>query len=102
MRIESICPSSTNSLKSSRIAAFFHAANEAIAHQPDWTELDDLAGSGPVRGVDSQYRGDAFETVASASWTTSSVWLGIAAELKIEGVAAGVSVGKDDFIIITE
>src|SRR2546427_398055 len=38
------------------------------------------AGSGT--GVESQWRSDAFETTASASWSTSSAWLGIAAELK--------------------
>src|SRR5207244_9724144 len=36
----------------------------------------------PGTGVESQWRSEAFETTASASWLTSSAWLGIAAELK--------------------
>lgn len=64
------------------IAGFMHLFNEATTPRTNWTEADDLAGSGGERGVETQYRSDAFETTASATWTTSSGWAGYAAELK--------------------
>ena len=67
------------------IAAFMHAANEVTTFATNWTELDDLAGAAPVRGVDTQYRSDAYDTAAAASWATSAVWGGIAAEIKAAG-----------------
>lgn len=66
------------------IAAFLHLANEATVERANWTEADDLSGSGPIRGMNSQWRSDTFETTASASWATSSSWGGIAAELRAE------------------
>jgi hypothetical protein len=62
------------------ISAWFHLANEATT--PTWTEIDDLAGASPVRGLETQYRDDAFDTAAAASWATSSGWGGMAAEIK--------------------
>lgn len=56
----------------------------------DWTEVDDMSGAGPARGIETQYRSDAFETTASSSWTTSSAYLGIAAEIK--AAASGITV----------
>ncbi|HXF73060.1 MAG TPA: hypothetical protein VNO79_10680 [Actinomycetota bacterium] len=70
------------------IAAFVHAANEAVTPRTGWTEFDEFTGVGPPRGADSQVRSDAFETTASASWATSAAWVGIAAELKAAGAAA--------------
>mgnify|MGYP001582549698 CR=1 FL=1 len=70
------------------IALWFHFANEVTTPRTNWTEADDLRGSGPLRGVETQYRSDAFETTASASWVTSSRWGVIAAELKAEVAAA--------------
>lgn len=72
------------------IAAFFHAANEGKTPRTNWTELDDLPGTSGVRNLQTQYRSDAFETTASATWTTSENWGGIASELKaeVETVAA--------------
>jgi hypothetical protein len=63
-------------------AVFSHVENEAMTPRTDWTELDDLSGTAPVSSIETQYRGDAFETTASASWATSSVWAGIAVEIK--------------------
>jgi hypothetical protein len=66
------------------IACFHHAANEVSSERSLWTEADDMHGSGRLRGIISQWRDDAFETTASASWATSSGWCVIAAELKAE------------------
>ncbi len=63
---------------------FVHTANEATTFRTNWTELDDLNGAGQLRGVETQYRGDTFETTASATWVTSSRWGGIAIEIKAE------------------
>jgi hypothetical protein len=64
------------------IACFWHKRNQATTERANWTELDDLAGTGQLRGVESQYRDDAFETTASATWATASNWGGMAAEVK--------------------
>jgi hypothetical protein len=63
-------------------AAFYHGTNESKTFRTNWTELDDLGGTGPTRNLETQCRSDAFETTASATWTTSGVWSGIAVELK--------------------
>jgi hypothetical protein len=64
------------------VSCFSHPANEATTQQTNWTKLDDLAGTVPTRGTMSAYRGDVFDTAAHASWATSAVWGGIAAEIK--------------------
>jgi hypothetical protein len=71
------------------ISFFIHAVKEATTPRTNWTELDDMLGTGPDRCLETQYRSDAFETTASASWATSTDWGGIAAELKAT-VTAGM------------
>lgn len=66
------------------IVGFFHQANEAATERANWTEADDLAGSAGIRDLETQWRADAFETTATATWASSSAWGGIAAELKAE------------------
>lgn len=73
------------------IAGFGHAAQEDTTFRTNWTEVDDLQGAAPVRGTETQVREDAFETTASATWTTSSRWGGIAAELLAETAEAGTA-----------
>jgi hypothetical protein len=64
-------------------AFVWHFANEPHTPRASWTEADDMAGAGPNIGVMTQYREDAFETTATATWTTTSVsWGIIAVELK--------------------
>lgn len=63
------------------IAAFIHAANEAASERTNWTEIHDGGFATPVFSMESQWRTDAFELTASASWATSSGWAGIAAEV---------------------
>lgn len=58
------------------IVAFHPAAGGAVTPRANWTELDENSW-----GSESQYRGDTFETTASATFT-SGFWGGIAAELK--------------------
>ncbi len=69
------------------VVAFVHQANEATTPRTNWVEIDDLAGSADVRGLETQWRNDAFETTATATWTTSSAWGGIGAELKASNSA---------------
>lgn len=69
------------------ISAFYHLATQAKTPRTNWTEADDLSTSSPARGIETQYRSDAFETTASATWASSVAWVGIAAELKAAGVA---------------
>src|SRR5881409_3718789 len=64
------------------VSGWFHAAQEGTNPRANWAEADDGSHNNPGTGVESQWRSGAFETTASASWTTSSAWLGIAAELK--------------------
>lgn len=67
------------------IACFSHNANEALTQRASWTSLDQLGGTGPVRGSQTQARTDAYEDTASASWTTSTQWGGIAVEINENG-----------------
>jgi hypothetical protein len=71
------------------IAAFLHDADEVTVERTNWTECDDMHGSGPDRAFHTQYRSDAFETTASASWSTSGDWAGLAAELKASVAGGG-------------
>ena len=64
------------------ISGWMHGTEEATAPRASWTELDEMTYASPARRGETQYRGDAFEQTASATWTTSSAWVGIAAELK--------------------
>ena len=68
------------------ISGWYHVTNEAVTPRANWTELDDLAGATHNRVLETQYRDDAFETTATATWATSDNWGGIAAELKAEVV----------------
>src|SRR3990172_6232571 len=47
------------------ISCFVHIANEVTEPRTNWTEADDLAGADPVRGLNTQWRSDAFETTSS-------------------------------------
>jgi hypothetical protein len=83
--------SATGTSASITLAAAANAANRPISGwavsgsvsftpRTNWTEMDELGGAGHH---ESQYRADAFETTASATWGGSSQdWVGIAAELK--------------------
>jgi len=64
------------------ISGWFHATNEAVTFRTNWVEMDDAGYSTPAARLETQERVSAFETTASASWSTSSAWIGIAAELK--------------------
>jgi len=75
------------------IAFVWHFATEGHTPRASWTEADDMSGAGPNIGMMTQYREDAFETTASATWTTTSVgWGIIAAELKNDAGGAGAAV----------
>ena len=68
------------------LACFFHLANQATTPRTNWTEDTTPAASDgnyntPATGCEAQHRDDAFETTASASWSTSSAWRGVALEI---------------------
>jgi hypothetical protein len=72
----------------SRPFSFFaHRANEATTFRTNWSELSDNASSSPAVGIESQWRSDAFETTASATWTTGATAFGIALEVAEAGAA---------------
>jgi hypothetical protein len=77
------------------IAFVWHFATEAHTPRALWTEADDMSGAGPNVGIQTQYREDAFETTASATWTTNVGWGMIAAEIKND--AGGVVTVLDPF-----
>ena len=72
------------------IAGTVVEVNAALAERANWTEADGFNNTTANMGsMNTQWRDDAFETTASATWDGSSVpWGMIAAELKVE-VAGG-------------
>lgn len=80
------------------ISCFIHFTNEGKTPQTNWTELDELGGGGPARHLETQYRSDAFDTAAAASWTTSGTWGAMAAELK---AAAGGGTTYNDSVTLS-
>lgn len=64
------------------ISGWAHAANEATNERANWVEVHDGSFATPVSGKETQWRPDFFETTSTASWTTSSIYVGIAAEVK--------------------
>lgn len=75
-------------------SGWWRGANESVTPRTNWDEYDELAGTGPVRVVETQARSDAFETTASATFDSAGAWVGIAVELKIaaSGIAGTASV----------
>lgn len=69
------------------MACFSHVANEATTPRTNWTEADDLAITAPNTGTETQYRSDAFESTASATFATADDWGALFAELKVAGGA---------------
>lgn len=55
---------------------------EATTPRTNWTELGDVNTSDHNVSMETQWRSDAFETTASASWTTSSDYSLVAFEIK--------------------
>lgn len=78
------------------VAGFMHNANEATTPDAAWTEVDDLANSAQINALETQWDADGFQN-ASASWATSSEWLGIAAEIKAAGAGAPPTSGFFSF-----
>ncbi len=60
------------------ISGWRNLGSTTMAPRANWTELDELTD----QGDETQYRGDAFETTATVTWSGSAAWGGIAAELK--------------------
>src|SRR3972149_3527080 len=79
------------------ISGWFHNANEGSTPRTNWTEVDDLTSTAPVWDTESQFRSDAFETTASASWTSSVNFRAMAAAIKI---ATGAAVTR--FLVLND
>jgi hypothetical protein len=77
------------------IAGFAHSANEVATERTNWTEVDERANSSPTTALETQYRSDAFETTASASWASNVACAGIAAEIKAT-VSGSVTLTADN------
>jgi hypothetical protein len=65
------------------ISFFLHLANETSTGRTNWVVATGAVGNynTPATGAIGQYRNDAFETTASATWSTSSAWRGVALEV---------------------
>lgn len=73
------------------VSSFNHRTGEVTTPRTNWTELDDFFDTTfPARGFETQQRDDTFEVTASASWATSSGFVGIAAELKAAAVGGRI------------
>jgi hypothetical protein len=70
----------------SRAFSFFvHQSNGTKTPRASWTELSDVVGTSPNVGIEAQWRSDAFETIASASWTGGFRYFGMAVEIAEAG-----------------
>lgn len=63
------------------VVGWWHRANEGKTPRTNWGELTDNFGGTPSVGLETQWRGDAFETTASATWVSSQPWAAIALEI---------------------
>lgn len=75
-------------------SVFGHNQNETKTPRTNWTELDDLV-LGSSAGLESQYRTDAWEATASASWSSSGRWIGMAVEVRDSGFSAVAGYHQD-------
>lgn len=57
-------------------------ASEAITERTNWTEIHEAAADTPSANLQTSWRSDAFETTASASWTSSVKFGAMAFEIK--------------------
>lgn len=64
---------------------FVHLANETSTGRANWTATAGGTGNfnSPATGAIGQFRSDAFETTATATWSSSTVgWFGVALEIR--------------------
>ena len=59
-----------------------HFANEVTNPAASWTEIAEFITTTPVRALESQWRSDAFDTAATATWTSNVRHGGISFEIK--------------------
>ncbi len=59
-------------------SAFLHNIAQVKAPRTNWTETADINHANPAKGTDTQYRSDAHETTASATWITAANAKGLA------------------------
>jgi hypothetical protein len=63
-----------------QLSFFLHLANEATTPRASWTETAGADGNfnTPATGAEAQFRTDVFELTSTATWTTSSLYRGLA------------------------
>lgn len=64
------------------IAAFYKDSNVLSTPRANWTEMDDLTTVTELHSLETQVRSDAFDTDASASWTGTLNYGGMACEIR--------------------
>lgn len=82
----SITLASFSSAENATLGIFSHNANEATTPGTGFTEIHDQAQLNSSISIQTEFRSDN-DTSVDASWVTSSLWRGIAVELK--SAAAG-------------
>jgi hypothetical protein len=79
-----VAPAAAGASGNRLIAFFAHLQNEATTPRTNWTEEAGADGnfSGPSTGAAAQWRADAYDSAATATWGSSVAWLGVALEIK--------------------
>lgn len=83
--------SAFGSVNNAGYGAWAHNANEVTTHGTSFTELHDLAGANPASALQTEWRVN--DNTVDASWATSSLYGGVALEIK-EAVAGGSTYEK--------
>jgi hypothetical protein len=78
----SVTLSAASDARNRPLAFFFHLVNESTIPRAAWTELNDFNLATPGLGFQCQARTGAFDTTASATWTSGSLWRAFAIEVK--------------------
>lgn len=63
-------------------SCFVHESAQVKTPRASWTEIHDVSHSSPLHALETQWRSDAHETTASASWASSVLHGGMAFEVK--------------------
>jgi|KBSSwiS6_1023812.scaffolds.fasta_scaffold03522_3 hypothetical protein len=71
------------------MALFCHQANEESTVEGGWTALTNQTHNNPSSGMKPGWHASTFDTTPTMSWTTSSPYGGLAAEIKVAGAGGG-------------
>lgn len=65
------------------VCAWAHQAQEITSPDGGWVEIDDVSGTGPARGFETQWKDDGVAS-NTTTWVTSSAFIALGLELKAE------------------